>query len=292
MSTLERYLTAHCRQELGVPITQIQPVSGGDINQAFRLQTSGTSFFVKYQKSPQAFDMLRTEAIALQVLAKAGVIRVPKVITWASLEQNDAMLLMEYISPGHATSDQMRTFGHQLARLHRTSRANYGWQEDNYIGTLLQSNRSHATAAAFLQTERLQPQWEMAREQGFFSTRDERAFVHLLQTLPSIIPEEQPALIHGDLWGGNYLIDQDGCAVLIDPASSYGLREMDIAMSRLFGHFGSAFYAGYNEEWPLPHGYAEREPIHQLYYLLAHVNLFGQSYTSSVQRILQPYAKL
>lgn len=287
MPFLEQYIKEHCQQKLNHPVTDIQPVSGGDINQAFKVQTSGQSFFVKYQKSPQAMEMFRTEAKALRILANAGVIRIPEVVHWGSLEQNDAMLLLEYIAPGQTSAGQMRAFGHQLAQLHRISQSDYGWEEDNFIGTLPQKNRLHTTAASFLESERLRPQWEMARKQGFFSTREERAFANLLDTLPEMIPEEQPALIHGDLWGGNYLIDQSGNAVLIDPASSYGLREMDIAMSRLFGNFGPAFYEGYEEEWPLPPGYEEREEIHQLYYLLVHVNLFGQSYISPVQRILK-----
>lgn len=289
MTSLQNYLAAHCQKELNKTVYRIKPVSGGDINQAFLLQTSGGEFFVKYQKSTQALAMLQTEANALRVLAQARVIRIPEVVAVASLEREDAMLLMEYISPGRATPEQMRLFGRQLARLHQQTQPEYGWSEDNFIGTLPQKNRSQTTAAAFLLSERLLPQWEMAQKCGYFSNTEERSFHNLLQRLPAIIPEEKPALLHGDLWSGNYLIDENGQAVLIDPASSYGMREMDIAMSRLFGHFGQTFYQGYEEEWPLSQNYAARESIYQLYYLLVHVNLFGQSYTASVRRVLNPY---
>jgi len=290
MSTLVNYLTEYCQKEVPEAICEIHPVSGGDINQAFRLTTTGTrDYFVKYQRSSRATAMLKTEAAALQILAEARVVRIPEVITCVSLPQDDAILLLEYISPGKATPDQMRQFGRQLARLHHHTNDSYGWEEDNFIGTLPQRNRKATTATTFLQSERLIPQWKMARTKGFFSSNEERAFHRLLNALPDIIPEERPALIHGDLWSGNYLIDRAGQAVLIDPASSYGLREMDIAMSHLFGNFGNPFYEGYQEEWPLTPGYTKREEIYQLYYLLVHVNLFGHGYTPSVQRILASF---
>jgi fructosamine-3-kinase len=99
-----------------------------------------------------------------------------------------------------------------------------------------------------------------------------------------------PSLLHGDLWGGNYLIDAQGNPVLIDPAVYYGDREAEIAFTELFGGFGLRFYAAYNEAWPLDHGYADRRDLYNLYHLLNHLNLFGESYGGSADAILRRYA--
>jgi fructosamine-3-kinase len=99
----------------------------------------------------------------------------------------------------------------------------------------------------------------------------------------------QPSLLHGDLWGGNWLVSAAGEPVLIDPAVYYGDREADLAMTRLFGGFPPAFYGAYEEVFPLASGHAEREPLYRLYYLLCHLNLFGESYGGSVDGILRGY---
>ena len=100
---------------------------------------------------------------------------------------------------------------------------------------------------------------------------------------------ESPCLLHGDLWGGNYMVDEKGEACLIDPAVYYGHRETDLAMTELFGGFHASFYDSYNEQFPLLPGYEKRRPLYQLYHLLNHLNLFGNSYYCQCLRILQQY---
>lgn len=283
---MRKELQQKCAAHFDLSILRWLPVAGGDINQAFRLDTDRGALFLKYQQSPVAAEMLRTEARGLAELASAGALRTPFVIGWQALTDQDACLLMEYIPSIPAGPKHHSALGQGLARLHRRTRPAYGWTENNFIGSLPQSNSDHKGAADFLRYERLEPQWRAARKSGFFSEKEDQHFQDLLHSLPDRIPEERPALIHGDLWSGNYLIDDRGHPVLIDPAVSYGPREMDLAMSRLFGGFSADFYTAYQAEWPLPAGYPDREPIYQLYYLLVHVNLFGTAYTSSVRRIL------
>jgi len=264
-------------------------VAGGDINEALRLDTPEGSWFVKYQPNPQGAKMLRTEANGLKALAEPGLIGVPEV-TWQGMVDEVACLVLPFIETGPKGEESLARFGRELARLHREATTDhYGFREDNYIGSLPQSNQEHSTAVDFFIQERLQPQWERARNSGYLSEY-QPAWDHLLSSLPSLIPEEQPSLIHGDLWSGNFLIDTGGKPWLIDPAVAFAPREMDLAMSTLFGGFGPAFYRAYENEWPTQPGYAEREPLYQLYYLLVHVNLFGAGYEGGVRRILQGFS--
>lgn len=264
-------------------------VAGGDINEAFRLDTPEGSFFVKYQNNPQGADMLRTEANGLRALAQPGILHVPEVI-WQGMINGTACLVLPFLETGSKTEKSLARFGRELAILHRKATADhYGFREDNFIGSLPQANNSHSSATDFLIRERLFPQWERARNSGYLSG-SQTCWKNLLQALPDIIPEEQPSLIHGDLWSGNYLIDSNGTPWLIDPATAYAPREMDLAMSTLFGGFGPAFYRAYENEWPTQPGYADREPLYQLYYLLVHVNLFGAGYEGSVRGILQQFS--
>ena len=99
-------------------------------------------------------------------------------------------------------------------------------------------------------------------------------------------PDEPAALLHGDLWGGNYMVDAEGTPVLIDPAAYCGRREADLAMTRLFGGFDARFYAAYEEVWPLAPGSTERLEIYKLYHLLNHLNLFGESYLRQVMDVV------
>jgi len=276
-------------KQLNLELSGSSRVAGGDINEALRLDTPEGSWFVKYQTSAQGIEMLRTEATGLHALAQPKVIGVPNV-TWQGTVEGIACLVLPFLETGPKTSDSLARFGRELATLHRKASADhYGFPEDNFIGSLPQSNGQHATAVDFLIHERLQPQWERARNSGFFSDAP-AAWHNFLTELPNLIPEEQPSLIHGDLWGGNYLIDTAGKPWLIDPAAAYAPREMDLAMSSLFGGFGPAFYRAYENEWPTEPGFPEREPLYQLYYLLVHVNLFGAGYVGSVQRILQRFS--
>ena len=101
--------------------------------------------------------------------------------------------------------------------------------------------------------------------------------------------QPQPALVHGDLWSGNAAIASDGSPVIFDPAAYYGDREVDIAMTELFGGFPPIFYQGYNEEWPLDEGYGDRKDLYNLYHILNHFNLFGGGYGSQANRIMQRF---
>ncbi len=287
-ATLLRYLEEHILRD---EVVQIAPVSGGDINQAFCLRGKyRNQWFLKTNPRPHSALMFRREAQGLALLGASGVIRTPRVFGYGEDQAGNAFLLLEFVESARSTPLFWERFGRQLAALHTQTSAFFGFAHDNFIGRLPQSNRRCETWPEFYADERLRPQMRMAREQGLLDKAAEQQLERLCQHLGEICPNEPPALIHGDLWSGNFLSDARGEPVLIDPAAAYAHREMDIAMSRLFGGFDARFYAAYQESWPLAPGFEARIEVYQLYYLLVHVNLFGRSYEGSVRRILQDWS--
>lgn len=267
-----------------------RPVGGGDIHRAYLLESAdGRRLFLKTNTDPAAPDMFRTEAQGLALLGASRSIRTPKIFGYGCTEGGHGYLLLEYVHPGYRNRLFWERFGQGLANLHGNTSARFGFAHDNFIGRLPQANARHDTWAEFYSEERLWPQMLLAREQGYFDADAERQLDRLCQNLSWRCPQEPPALTHGDLWSGNFLCDPDGYPVLIDPAASFAHREMDLAMSRLFGGFDPAFYVAYEEAWPLENGFENRMEIYQLYYLLVHVNLFGGGYVRSVQEILAKF---
>lgn len=268
-----------------VEISSTQSVGGGSINQAYKLLTNHGYFFVKVNSSTRYPGMFEAEEKGLRILRNSNTLYIPKVILSGNRGEN-AYLILEFVE-GHAQMDRFwQEFGSLLAKLHRKQANTFGLDHDNYIGSLLQSNRINENWTDFFIKERLQPQIQMARLDSTIISQ----FENLFRQLDSIFPEEPPSLLHGDLWSGNYMIGPKGEPCIMDPAVYYGHREMDIAMSRLFGGFPSEFYAAYNEVWPMEGGWEDRLDICNLYPLMVHVNLFGGSYLSQVQSILMRFA--
>lgn len=282
---LSEYLISHLGSILSEKIIDIKNLSGGDINEVFLLTTSMNKVVVKTNKASRYPRMFEAEAKGLQKLANSNTFTIPKVLSFGELK-NASFLMMEYIDPGRRDVKFWEQFGRKLGRLHQQTQTFFGLEYDNYIGSLPQYNTPQSTASDFYITQRLQPQFDLAVEQGFLFSDLDRFYKNIRQE----IPVELPSLLHGDLWNGNYLIDQQGLPCLIDPAVAYASREMDIAMMHLFGGFDSLLFDSYNEIYPLLNGWKKRLPIWQLYYLLVHLNLFGNSYYTSVDTIIKKYS--
>ncbi|HSI70396.1 MAG TPA: fructosamine kinase family protein, partial [Gillisia sp.] len=218
-------------------------------------------------------------------LAGTGVIRIPMVLETGEVGDK-SYILMEFIESGQPGKDFSKRFGQQLAALHRTTAKDFGYKIDNYIGSLPQYNAPNSTAAEFYISQRLEPQFKMARERGY--NLGDISFLY--KKCEELIPKEPPALVHGDLWGGNYIVDQNGDPCLIDPAVAFAPREMDLGMMKLFGGFDRKIFTSYHENFPLERGFEERVPLWQLYYLLVHLNIFGSGYKSQVAAILKQYS--
>jgi fructosamine-3-kinase len=275
-------LRAAVGDALGSAVVDFASVAGGDINAAHQARLSdGRRVFVK-SNAQEPPGMFAAEARGLAWLAEARALRVPAV-----LAQGPGFLVLEHLEAGRRRRDFDEALGRGLAALHRAGAASFGLEHDNFIGRLPQANGPQATWAEFYRERRLEPQLRLAAQGRRASSAMRRGFDRLLPRLEGLVgPPEPPARLHGDLWGGNAMADEQGQPCLIDPAVYGGHREVDLAMMRLFGGFGSRVFAAYEEAFPLPPGSEDRVPLYQLYFLMVHVNLFGGSYVSSVEHAL------
>ena len=254
-------------------------IVGGCINNAIKINTDKGLFFVKWNTNAKA-NMFQTEYNGLKVLKDTNTIRIPNVLCF-----DDDFLILEFIPPSNPNNAFWEVFGQKLALMHKQTHSKFGLDFDNYIGSLYQDNTQNKNWTEFFIQNRMQAQLSI----GNFSGTLLSDFDKLFQKLPNLFPNEKPALLHGDLWNGNFLAKNGDTPMLIDPAIYYGNREIDIAMSKLFGGFNSDFYFAYNESHPLENGWKERIQICNLYPLLVHVNLFGGAYINQVKNILSYY---
>lgn len=285
-----KFFEAILEKSLGHPIKIINTEfkSGGCINNTLKLITTNANYFLKWQSGiPE--DMFQKESIGLELLAKSGNIRIPEVISSGKLEGKH-YLLMENIESAPATTNYWEDFGISLATMHQSNSAeNYGLNHDNYIGKLPQPNSFHDNWIDFFIQNRLEFQLKLAVENRMVSTKFVEMYREFYELLPELLPQDKPALLHGDMWSGNVLVGNNGKVCLIDPAVYFGHREIELAFTQMFGGFGSEFYASYHATYPLEPGFDERVEIYNIYPHMVHVNLFGQSYLSGVERVLQRY---
>lgn len=270
----------------GFGVSGITPLAGGSINEVFLLSGTSVERVIKINKASRFPGMFEAEKEGLETLKKTKTFVVPEVFSIGEIN-GFSFLLMEYLPEGKANPGFWKEFSENLASLHRNTSSEFGFSSSNYIGSLPQLNEPKPSVADFYISQRLEPQFSMALENGF-------EFKNLNLALKNIgesIPEEPPALLHGDLWNANYLVTETGLPALIDPAVCYGPREMDLAMMKLFGGFPRMVFELYSELFPLPSGFSERIPLWQLYYLLVHLNIFGSSYLPSVRTIIKDFSR-
>jgi fructosamine-3-kinase len=263
--------------------TALQPIGGGDINQAFSMGSGTRRYFVKANRA-ERLPMLEAEADALRALAATNSVRVPQPLcTGTAVGQ--AFLVLEHLDL--RGSGDAALLGAQLAALHRAPQARFGWAHDNWIGSTPQPNGWQQDWIAFWRDQRLGFQLRLAAQNGYGGAL-QRDGELLLACLDGFFDgyTPVPSLLHGDLWGGNHGYLPDGAPAIFDPAVYVGDRECDLAMSELFGGFAPDFYAAYREAWPLDAGYAVRKTLYNLYHILNHANLFGGGYAAQAQRMI------
>jgi protein-ribulosamine 3-kinase len=264
-----------------IEIKDAKPVSGGDISSAFMLTTNQDRYFMKLNSQSAYPLMFERESEGLAAIRQTQTVNVPPEVFHGAFKGH-AFLILGWVETRPKSSVALSTLGQQLAGMHRCAAPHYGFSHNNYMGSLPQSNTNHNNWSDFFINERLQPMVQTALDRNMLTTKQAGLFEQLYNRLPQLFAKEQPALLHGDLWGGNYLINTNGKPYLIDPAVSYGHREFDIAMTTLFGGFSASFYTAYNEAYPLTPDWQQRTALWNLYPLLLHLNLFGNSYLSQV----------
>lgn len=260
------------------------PVSGGCINQAWRIQGSnGLRYFVKLNDA-RTLPMFEAERAGLDAIAATHTVRVPQPVTSGTASQH-AFLVLEYLDL--CGDGDARLLGQQLAELHRSTEKFFGFSQGNFIGATPQSNEWMNDWIAFWREQRLGYQLDLAGRNGYAGKLQDLG-QQLMERLPEFFDgyHPQPSLLHGDLWGGNHTYTQDGIPALFDPAPYYGDREADLAMTELFGGFGQDFYAAYHSVWPLDAGYARRKILYNLYHILNHANLFGGGYARQAEGMI------
>lgn len=279
---------------LGQPVEVIETqfLSGGDISTAAQVFSSEGVFFVKWNHASQypasAIDMFEAEAHGLDLLRQTDALHIPHVIGYGQ-QLGKSYLILDYIDPGQPDQNYWEALGQSLAVVHSHTQSTFGLNFSNYIGSLHQTNTFTANGIDFFFDNRLLPQAGLALYKGLLSKTAYDALFRLRNRLPDLIPNERPALLHGDLWSGNVMVTEQGQPALIDPAVYYGFREADLAHTRLFGGFDQRFYDAYDEAFPLHDDFEERVAIYNLYPLLVHVNLFGSGYVSGVERVLKRF---
>jgi len=281
------------QQQLGQPVQRRQPVAGGCIHQAWRVELAdGRVLFVKTNRA-QNLPLLEAEAVGLRALAALApaALQVPTPSA-VGRSADQAVLVLPWLDLVTAAGDSggWHQLGQSLACLHRTSlgigagQGRFGWFEDNAIGATPQPNGWWQSWGPFFCEQRLGHQLRLAAGRGLVYRGAEPVLAlvgELLATHPC-----EPVLVHGDLWCGNAALVRAGGGALFDPAVHRADREVDLAMARLFGGFPEAFFAGYDDAWPLPADVSSREEIYNLYHLLNHALLFGGGYRHQVQQCI------
>lgn len=272
----------------GLDVRAATPVSGGDVARAFRLDTADGPLFLKWHPRPSA-GLFERESAGLRALRDAAAVRVPEVV-----RESPVGLVLEWIEPGPGSTATESELGRELARLHRTTHDAFGGVDDapaGYLGSQPVDLTPTPTWSELFFDRRVVPLTDTAIAAGQLDPAA-RAIVDRLVPRAAALcgPAEPPALVHGDLWAGNRLIDSLGRNWLIDPAAHWGHRELDLAMMQLFGGFGDAVFHAYHDAFPLTDGWRDRVPWYQLPPLLVHAIKFGGSYGSAALATLRRYA--
>lgn len=275
-------------QGLSGEIKHTQSIGGGSINAAFKISTDDGHWFLKFNAAQAHPKMFKSEFQGLKLLADSNTIRIPKPFYFHEGDQYSC-ILMEWIDQQTRLTDFWTQFAQQLAQMHQKSEAYFGLDFDNYMGSLPQKNNKHADFISFFIQERLEPQIKQARDDGYISRKHIQQCERLYMELSSIIPSEKSALVHGDLWSGNFMNDELGNPVIMDPATYFGHREVDIAMTTMFGGFSAEFYHQYQNFFPMEADWENRMDYYKLYPILIHINLFGYSYVGSFERIVSRF---
>lgn len=279
----------HARRILDIagvksPLKSIEHLPGGSFR-AYALITDAQRYFVKISDRHDSEAYFKAESQGLQALrTRSGCFKVPKVIATGK-----DWLVTEFVNGRPKTAKGEQRAGAALAKTHRNINVFFGWENNNYIGPLPQINTPCEEWSSFFVEKRIKPMLKSAGRKVGHETS--RTLLKLIERMPQRIPDFEPSLLHGDFWSGNLMYDEAENPVTFDPAVYYGCREMDLAMTYMFGGFGPAFYKSYHENFPLEQGWQERILLWNVYPLLVHVNLFGRAYVDALNDSISQLAR-
>lgn len=286
---LSQALLSQVQTETGLNLAHctISPISGGDTSKAYLLNTkSAENLFIKVNKLDLE-QMFVEEAKGLAEIESACLGFTPKVLAYGKTS-TESYLALEYLTPSRKYDDFWRQLGEKLALVHSKSSEYFGFESDNFIGSLTQCNKNINTWEEFFIEQRLEYQVKKAFDSGLLSKIILRKFTSFYGQIDSMFPIEKPSLVHGDLWSGNIHCSGNK-AYFIDPAVYYGHREMDLAFTFMFEGFNQIFYDAYKSLLPLEKGFGKRIEFYNLYPALVHLNLFGKSYLAPIENTLSKF---
>jgi fructosamine-3-kinase len=274
-------------ETLATGVRTVSRVSGGDVAEAYRVDlVDGRTVFAKTHADPPP-NFFSTEATGLEWLADAAARSAAGLEVARVLAVERDLLVLAWIDEGRPIRSTESDLGRGLARIHRLGFSSFGRPDRRTTGSRGLPNEPCSTWSEFYASRRLEPLARLARDGGALSDRAIERVESIAGRLEGVATaDEPPALLHGDLWAGNRLVDVRGASWLIDPAAHGGHREFDLAMMALFGGFGDECWAAYDDEYPLGDGWRERVPLHQLAPLIVHAVKFGGGYASAVGRAL------
>lgn len=262
----------------------LEPISGGSINDCYRLSIGLSTYFLKFNKQP---DLLQKEQEGLDFLIGKSPLVIPRVLGFINGEEG-GFLLMEYLERKPETGEFFEALGEGLAFLHLNFGNQFGFHSSNFIGKLNQTNTFCDSWQEFYFLNRIEPLMRSLKDKKCLNIKTERSLNAFSKRISEIFPTEKPSALHGDLWSGNKLNCSLGPAIF-DPSVYYGHREMDLGMSLLFGGFTSEFYRSYNHQFPLEKAWEKRTAFTQIYPLLVHAEMFGPSYLLDVESSLKAF---
>jgi len=272
-----------------VRLVDSKAIGGGCINHALKISTSAGDYFLKWNTSAPP-DMFRKEAAGLDEMRMSeSTLIIPKVIWCNDTEDLPGILMMEYLEPTSSANGFDENLGRGIALLHRKTASTFGFHHSNYCGSTVQDNTWTASWSEFFAERRIWALVQQLKIKRQLSSIELHTYEKLVDKIPELLSHPTvPSLIHGDLWSGNYMHTLHGTA-LIDPACYYADREMELGMMKLFGGFSSEVWNAYQQEFPLPEGWQERNRLYQLYHVLNHYLLFGVSYKQHALEIAEEY---
>ncbi len=271
-------------------VFKIRPLHGGDINQVFDVETSQGNYCIKVSEKVEDAAVFSTEKKSLNFLSDRAGVNVPQLYQTGVFE-GYSFLMMTFIPQDskEPSNSYWSYLANQVLQLHAVHADQFGLNFPTYIGPFEQDNSWKSIWTDFYIENRLEAQIKLAFDKKVLSSGLLKNFELFYKELPNLFPIEKPSLLHGDLWNGNVIKSADYRSFFIDPAIYFGHREMDLAMMKLFGGFDIVFYESYNDKMPLEKGWEDRIGYGQLYPLLVHLNLFGSSYLSSVEKIIKGF---